>query len=105
MVGLTPVTNTAIGSLTAIPTAQGAYGGPTDTFLLASQGTFVCNGATPVTVANTNLTATSMILVSLKTVGGTVGAIPAPATVTPGTGFTIQGTASDTSTYSYVILG
>jgi hypothetical protein len=62
-----------------------------------SGGTFVCNGATPVTVANANLTANSIILVTLKTVGGTVGAIPVPQTVTPGTGFTIAGTASDTS--------
>jgi hypothetical protein len=68
-------------------------------------GTFVCNGATPVTVVAASLTATSLILISLKTVGGTVGAIPAVQTVTPGTGFTVAGTASDTSTYSYLIIG
>lgn len=73
-------------------------------FRLAS-GTFVANGATAVTVADTNVTATSMIIISLNTVGGTVGAIPAVKTITAGTGFTVAGTASDTSTYNYLILG
>ena len=68
-------------------------------------GTFVANGATAVTVAATGVTATSMILLSLNTVGGTVGAIPAVQTITAGTGFTVAGTASDTSTYNYLIIG
>ena len=67
-------------------------------------GTFVCNGATPVTVTNANVTANSMIFVSLNTVGGTVGAIPAVKTITAATGFTVAGTASDTSTYNYCII-
>lgn len=69
-----------------------------------TSGTFVCNQATPVTVANTNVTANSTIVATLKTVGGTVGAVPAVKTITPGTGFTIAGTASDTSTYNYLII-
>lgn len=68
------------------------------------RGTFVANGVTPVTVSNTKITANSTILVTLKTVGGTVGAIPAVQTITPGTGFTIAGTASDTSTYNYQVF-
>ena len=68
-------------------------------------GTFTANGASAVTVADTNVTATSMILIALKTVGGTVGAIPAVKTITAGTGFTVAGTASDTSVYNYLILG
>lgn len=68
-------------------------------------GTFVNNGVTPVTTTNAALTASSQVLISLKTVGGTVGAIPHLATVTPGTGFTTIGTASDTSTYNYMIIG
>lgn len=68
-------------------------------------GTFVCNGVTPVTVNNTAVSPNSQINVTLKTVGGTVGALPAVKTITPGTGFTIAGTASDTSTYNYTILG
>ena len=70
----------------------------------AKTGTFTANGVTPVTVTNTNVTANSVIICSLKTVGGTVGAVPAVKTVTPGSGFTIAGTASDTSLYSYIIL-
>lgn len=67
-------------------------------------GTFVCNGATPVTVNNTNVAITDAIIVSLNTVGGTVGAVPAVKTITGATGFTIAGTASDTSTYNYAII-
>ncbi len=70
----------------------------------ARTGTFVCNGATPVTVTNTTFAITDIVCVSLKTVGGTVGAIPAVQTVTGATGFTIAGTASDTSTYSYLLI-
>lgn len=84
--------------------ALGANSDITSLTGLTSGGTFVCNGATPVTVVAANLTANSVVIISLKTVGGTVGAIPALKTVTPGTGFTVAGTASDTSTYNFVIL-
>jgi hypothetical protein len=69
-------------------------------------GTFVCNGATPVTVTEPNVTAGSAIVITLKTVGGTVSpSVPYIATITPGTGFTVTGTASDTSTYNYRVIG
>lgn len=80
-------------------------GGATVTALSVTYGTFTLNGATPVTVANSAVTGSSIIDISLKTVGGTVGAVPAPQTVTPGTGFTVSGTAGDTSVYSYAIFG
>lgn len=67
-------------------------------------GTFVCNGATPVTVNNTSIDITDAIIISLNTVGGTVGAVPAVKTITAATGFTVAGTASDTSTYNYAII-
>lgn len=67
-------------------------------------GTFVANGTTPVTVSNTSVAVTDAIIVSLNTVGGTVGAVPAVKTITAATGFTIAGTASDTSTYNYTII-
>ena len=51
------------------------------------------------------VTTGSVVIFTLKTVGGTVGAYPAVATITPGTGFTVVATASDTSVYQYVILG
>lgn len=99
------VYNTAAGSLGAIQLLPGGVGLPTNNYLLCSQGTFVCNGATPVVVANANLTANSQVLITLKTIGGTVGAVPAVTAVTAGTGFSTTGTASDTSTYNYLILG
>jgi hypothetical protein len=67
-------------------------------------GTFTLTEATPVTVANKNVTENSIIIPTLKTVGGTVGAIPSVKTITPGTGFTIAGTTSDVSVYNYVLL-
>lgn len=69
-------------------------------------GTFVCNGATAVTVTDANVTANSEIDITLKTVGGTVSpSLPYIKTITPGTGFTVAGTAGDTSTYNYAITG
>jgi hypothetical protein len=70
----------------------------------AFRGTFTCNGASAVTVANANILATDDVAISLNTVGGTVGAIPRLDTITPGTGFTVKGTASDTSIYNYAII-
>ena len=67
-------------------------------------GTFVCNGVSAVTVSNTSIAITDTVIISLNTVGGTVGAIPHLSTITAGTGFTVVGTASDTSTYNYAII-
>lgn len=74
------------------------------TELFGSSGTFTANGATPVTVANPAVTANSLVIFTLKTVGGTVGAIPRCVTITPGTGFNVNCTASDTSVYNYRII-
>jgi hypothetical protein len=68
-------------------------------------GTYVLNGATPVAVTDTNVTASSVIVMTLKTVGGTVGVQPHVATITVATGFTVVGTAGDTSTMNYLIIG
>jgi hypothetical protein len=70
----------------------------------ADKGEVTLNGATPVTVALPGVKATSLILFTLKTVGGTVGAYPSIKTITPGTGFTVAGTALDTSIYNYAII-
>lgn len=68
-------------------------------------GTFVANGVTPVTVSNTNVAITDAIIISLNTVGGTVGANPPDIqTITAGTGFTVAGLTLDTSTYNYTII-
>lgn len=71
----------------------------------ARHGTVTLNGVTPITVANAKLTVNSVIVFTLKTVGGTVGAYPAVQTVSPGVGFTVLGTALDTSIYNYYIIG
>lgn len=88
-----------------------ATNGPAEKVTLAlaltgsTKGTVVLNGVTPVTVANTAITANSVVVFTLKTVGGTVSAnAPNVLTITPGTGFTVGGTALDTSTYNYAIL-
>lgn len=67
-------------------------------------GTFVANGATPVTVSNTSVAITDAIVISLNTVGGTVGVQPHVATITGASGFTVVCTASDTSTYNYALI-
>jgi hypothetical protein len=67
-------------------------------------GTFVLNGATPVTVGNTNVAISDAITISLNTVGGTIGVQPNVRTITAATGFTVAGTALDTSTYNYAII-
>jgi len=69
----------------------------------AHGGTFTC-GSSTATVSNTNVTANSEVLMTLKTVGGTVAA-PFVATITAGTGFTVTCGGSDTSVYNYIILG
>jgi hypothetical protein len=98
--GATPGTldNTAIGGSTPAP---GAF----STLAVGQAGTFTLNGATPVTVAAPGVTANSQVLITLKSANsGTVGAQPHVETITPGTGFTVEGTASDTGIYNYAIL-
>lgn len=66
-------------------------------------GTFVLTGATPVTVNNTSIAITDCLTFSLNTVGGTRGVQPTMMTITAGSGFTVVGTALDTSTFNYSI--
>ncbi len=93
------------GDVTKFANGAGGYTAPSGITTATHSGTFVCNGVTPVTVADVNVTANSVILATLKTIGGTVGAVPAVKTITPTTGFTIAGSASDSSTYNYTIFG
>ena len=78
---------------------------PINNDLATMHGTVTLNGATQVTVANTAITANSVVVFTLKTVGGTVGAVPVIDTITAGTGFTVKGTALDTSVYNYRVFG
>lgn len=68
-------------------------------------GTFTLNGATTVSVSNTSTAITDFIGLSLNTVGGTVGVQPHVSSITAGNGFTIIGTAGDTSVYNYSMIG
>ena len=80
--------------------------GPLNAIVPAGGGTVTLNGATPVVVADDRVTANSIIVFTLKTVGGTVSPnAPNVLTITPGTGFTVGGTALDTSVYNYGIFG
>ena len=91
--------------------ASGGTGAATAVAALAALGvvltlgTFTAlTGATPITVTDAAVTADSAIIITLKTVGGTVGAYPTIQTITPGVGFTVLNTAGDTSIYSYLIV-
>lgn len=91
-------------AVTFVSAASGQWYSDVGTTEDGTAGTFIANGVTPVTVANAKLTANSVVIFSLKTIGGTVGAYPTLATVTAGTGFTVKATALDTSTYNYAII-
>lgn len=67
-------------------------------------GTFVANGATPVVVNNSNIAITDSIIISLNTIGGTVGVQPHVSAITGATSFAVTCTAVDTSTYNYAII-
>lgn len=70
----------------------------------ASGVTPAANGVTPVAVANTLVTASSKIFLSVNTVAGTVG-LAHIVSRTPGVGFSFVSEAADTSTYDYIIIG
>jgi hypothetical protein len=89
----------------ANPFGIGTQGpGPTSSFLLVTGGTLTCTGGGTIAVVDTNVDAGSAVLLTLKTVGGTVAA-PFVVTITPGTGFSVKCGASDTSVYNWVVIG
>lgn len=94
-----------LGALSTVGFSIGGQGSALSNQLNIGYGTWTCNGATGVDVVDPNITETSVILIGLLTVGGTVGAIPAVQTKTAGTGFNVKGTASDTSVYAYIRIG
>ena len=67
----------------------------------AKQGTFVANGTTNVTVANSSVTATSRILFSLNAISGVPGIMGVVSRIA-GTSFTVVSTAAtDLGTYAF----
>lgn len=71
---------------------------------IRGSGTFTANGSTAVVVANTNVSANSTIIYTLKTVGGTPAAKPYESAITAGTGFSVKAAVGDTSVYNYAII-
>lgn len=69
----------------------------------ARMGTLTLNGATPVVVNNTSVTATTRIFLTANTAGGTPGHFWVSAR-TAGTSFSVTGTAGDTSTVAYLLV-
>jgi hypothetical protein len=90
------VTYTAAATITMVGVEQGYF---------PSSGTFISNSTSAVTVPNAAVTAGSNITITLKTPSTPGASPPAVATITPGTGFTVKGLASDLSTYNYEIRG
>lgn len=73
---------------------------------LGNTATFTANGATLTTVQIGGLTAGSMVNFTMKTPGGTVGALPTIVDIQPTRGvLTCKATALDTSTYNVAALG
>jgi len=68
----------------------------------AKGGTFAVTADTPVAVANTSVTAESVISFSLKTLGGSAGAV-FTTLLSAGVGFTVNSVTGNTSTYNYTI--
>lgn len=88
-------TGGSYGSLTAIMTALAAT---------LHTGTIIANGATAVVKADANVTASTVIIFTLKTVGGTPAGAPYCSAITPTTGFSMKAAAGDTSTYNYCFI-
>jgi len=87
-------------------TAAGGTFGATAQSHFEYSGTFTAlTGGGPVTVTEPNVTANSTILITLKTVGGTVspGSLYI-STITVGTGFTVVNATGDTSVYNYRVF-
>jgi hypothetical protein len=93
----------------AVPLAIGRFqfdnGGPQLNALHVSVHQVTAPGSgSAVTVADTYVTATSMIVLTPATPGGTQAGYNITS-ITPGTGFQVTFGSSDTTLYNYVIIG
>ncbi len=67
------------------------------------KGTVTVNGINTITISNSEVTTDSVIILSVKTVDGTIG--PAYiSSITAGTGFAVKSRTGDTSVYNYLII-
>lgn len=67
-------------------------------------GTFTANGATSVVVTTTAASDTMIVVMSLRTVGGTPAGAPYIFAKTNGTSFSVRAVAGDTSVYNWAII-
>ncbi|MFO0201734.1 MAG: hypothetical protein ACK528_01240 [Alphaproteobacteria bacterium] len=67
-------------------------------------GTFTANGATSVVVNTTAASDTMIVVMSLRTVGGTPAGAPYVFAKTNGTSFSVRAVAGDTSVYNWAII-
>lgn len=67
-------------------------------------GTFTANGATSVVVNTTAASDTMIVVMSLRTVGGTPAGAPYIFAKTNGTSFSVRAAAGDTSVYNWAII-
>lgn len=104
--GLKRLSNYMAGQLkSAISITGGAITGVTLDLASTQTGTVTANGTTAVAVSNTAVTANSVIVFTLKTVGGTPAGAPYLSAITAASGFSIKAAAGDTSVYNYKIIG
>lgn len=87
---------------------SGAYAVKTDLINVdhiysSTRGTVTASGTSAVSVTNSEVTANSVILLTVKTVSGTVGPAYISST-TAGTGFAIKSSSGDSSVYNYLII-
>lgn len=87
-------------SISAAGTAVAGFGPTGKLLALGVTFTLVAGSAT---VSDTNVTANSVIIVTLKTAGGTRAGLP-DIVPTASTGFVATAVGTDTSTYNYVII-
>lgn len=89
----------------AVSITGGSISGVTLGLASGQKGTFTANGSTAVVVSNTTVTADSVIVITLKTVGGTPAGAPYLSAITASTGFSVKAAVGDTSVYNYAIIG
>lgn len=102
---ITPAGNVGIGTVAPTTTLQvtGTLS-CTGNFTGKSTGTVTANNTTPVTVSDANVTANSIILLTVKTATGANAGEAYVSATSVGVSFTIDSGAADTSVYNYMIL-
>lgn len=99
--------NGNVGIGTTSPTTKLQVAGTlscTGDFTGKSFATFTANNTTAVTVTNTNVTANSIILLTVKTATGANAGQAYVSATSVGASFTVKSGAADTSVYNYMIL-